>query len=884
MQKQKKKNAFTFAIFLLLLASTIFAIPPIVKAHDPPWKIPTTAYMNISPNPVGVGQTVFVVVWLDRTPSGTSVSNDIRFMNYQLTIIKPDGTEDHYTWPVVTDTTSSAYTTYTPQQVGNYSVRFDFPGQVFTWSGAYQNDTFNPSSRTLPLVVQQEELPNPVTSYPLPSEYWTRPIEGQNTDWFSISSNWLGSGSPNLSGLLRKIQTDGTAPNSEHIMWTKPISDGGVVGGSHVGVDGNTFYPGLTYNRRFGAQIIMYDRLFYQEPLGNSGSGGDYVAVDLRTGKELWRTNTTGIGVPSFGYFYDMETANQHGVLPEGLLFTSNFARAYDPSTGRVTTMNITNVPTAAASNLGPKGEHLRYVWNYAARTLAQWNSSKALGYQSGTGVGGWYSGTIPANAPITPVPSGTNNNWNGSMWVTSTVRAAQGYSVAISTPAYDWNVSIPDLNGLASASVISAKYGDMIFGRSSSFVGSIAPSSFGTPDPYTLWALNLKPGQEGKLLWIKNYTAPPNNVTVLQGTVDFDTRIFTLYIKESMQWFGYSLDDGSQVWGPTPRPLSDFDYYEPDTTAVAAFGKFFYSNYGGICYAYDGKTGELLWTYGNGGPGNTTDNGFGGAWGRTPIQPEVLADGKIYLTSTEHSPNAPLYKNSRLICLNITNGDELWSILNYGGTYGGFGPQAAVADGYLVTLNHYDYQIYCYGKGPSSMTVTAPDAGIEVGKSIVIRGTLMDIAEGSKQPEQAARFPNGLAIVSDDSMAQWMEYVYMQKPRPADTTGVPVTVSVLDANGNYRTIGETTSDSDGFFSFDWKPDIEGKYTVYASFIGSESYWPSHAVTSFAADAAPTSPTPTRAPEPLTVETYFVPAIAGLFVLIILVAVVLGLLMLRKRP
>jgi len=66
--------------------------------------------------------------------------------------------------------------------------------------------------------------------------------------------------------------------------------------------------------------------------------------------------------------------------------------------------------------------------------------------------------------------------------------------------------------------------------------------------------------------------------------------------------------------------------------------------------------------------------------------------------------------------------------------------------------------------------------------------------------------------------MGDWMEYVYMQKPRPMDATGVPVTISVVDANGNYRDIGVVTSDADGFFNLNWKPDIEDQYNVYASF------------------------------------------------------------------
>jgi hypothetical protein len=127
------------------------------------------------------------------------------------------------------------------------------------------------------------------------------------------------------------------------------------------------------------------------------------------------------------------------------------------------------------------------------------------------------------------------------------------------------------------------------------------------------------------------------------------------------------------------------------------------------------------------------------------------------------------------------------------------------------------------------------------------------------------------------------MEYVYMQKPRPMDAVGVPVALSVVDSNGNYRDIGVTTSDSDGYFSFNWQPDIEGKYTVYASFEGSESYWPSHAVSSFAVDPAAATPTPTAEPAKSVSDVYFIPAIAGLFVFVAIIGVAI-ILVLRKRP
>ena len=102
-------------------------------------------------------------------------------------------------------------------------------------------------------------------------------------------------------------------------------------------------------------------------------------------------------------------------------------------------------------------------------------------------------------------------------------------------------------------------------------------------------------------------------------------------------------------------------------------------------------------------------------------------------------------------------------------------GQNDLVADGYFVYLNIYDMQIYTLGKGASKLTVDAPLAAVSQGQSVVIRGTVTDIAAGTQQEEQAARFPNGVPCVSDASMRAWMEYVYMQQNKPTDVTGVPI-------------------------------------------------------------------------------------------------------------
>ena len=77
--------------------------------------------------------------------------------------------------------------------------------------------------------------------------------------------------------------------------------------------------------------------------------------------------------------------------------------------------------------------------------------------------------------------------------------------------------------------------------------------------------------------------------------------------------------------------------------------------------------------------------------------------------------------------------------------------------------------------------------------------------------------------------MTGFMEAVYQQQPMPTNLTGVPVTINVVDSNGNYRTIGTATSNAYGTYSLTWTPDISGDYTVIANFAGTESYYPSEA-------------------------------------------------------
>jgi hypothetical protein len=882
--------AILIAAILTLSMTASIILQPTVNAHTPPWTVVSYAYMIVAPNPVGVGQTVAVVMWIDCPLPGAVLGNGIRRANYMLTITKPDGKVSTQTWENITDPTGLQYYQYTPDQVGNYTLKFSYPGQNYTWtsstSGAntiYTGDIFLAASKTTTLTVQQEPIPAAIDSYPLPTNYWTYPIEGQNTNWYTIASNWLGV--PYIVGAVVSsanpgaYQPDGSAPNSAHIMWTKPIQYGGLVGGNDTAVPGEMWYGGLSYNPRFNNPIIMQGTLFYQEPFGNSGSGGYLVAVDLQTGQELWRVNASATGVslvPSFGYIYTLENPNQHGSLSNGLLVASTTSypglgtvwKGYDPRTGVLTTMNVTNVPGGTAV-AGPSGEYLIYaVTNLGTTTnpkwyLSQWNSSDVFGNIFGlvaTSPSGWYSGTENASLPS----------------------------------CYDWNISLPTLSGTGWSIVSAARgavplvsLGNMMLLVQGTFGGHAGEGLGATPistDPANITAISLRPGTIGQVLWTKTYQPAPGNNTRMIVCWDPSNGVFVFGDKESFTFYGYSLADGSQLWGPTVLTndfTSDYNYMYVSLENIA-YGKMYHYGYSGILGCYDDKTGNLLWTYGNGGEGNSTLSGLQTAYGRYPIFLGTIADGKVYLVSVEHSPNSPLYKGAELRCINATDGTEIWAIMNWGNQISG--AEVAVASGYLTTLNSYDAQIYCYGMGPSQTTVTAPDVGVTTATPITIRGTVMDISAGTKQNQQAADFPNGVPCASDDSESAWMEYVYMQKPMPTNATGVPVTLSVIDSNGNYRQIGNTTTDASGTYSFSWTPDIPGKYTVIATFAGSNSYWGSSAESAFTASAAPATASPYPVVNLPPTEMYFTISTVAIIIAIAIVGAVLALLMLRKRP
>jgi outer membrane protein assembly factor BamB len=662
-------------------------------------------------------------------------------------------------------------------------------------------------------------------------------------------------------------------------------------------------YSGGSYEGRFTNALILNGLLFFPDPLGHSNNGGGYTAVDLKTGEVKWHSDTLNvfnntvpsvnnvavplIPAPSFGQLYDYESPNQHGVTG-GILWQSTTAsgvttwQGFDAFTGKWI-FNETGVPggTDVYSN---DGELVRYVLSYSTASntgwLALWNNTQEqMGLHLGLGT--------------------TTNAWQ---W-----RPA-GKSVNMSN-AYSWNVSLPNLSGNANPAIVQILPGDLILGRSSGIAAGVGDKF--TPEPYTMWAISDKPSNRGQLLWKVSYPAPAANITRRFLTVPIDplNRMFIMSDVETMQFLGYNLDTGQRIWGPTNIPMRAYQYYGGGEgggqRGVIAYGNVYIQGYGGEIFCIDAKNGNLVWRY------NNTEGGVDTPWGLRPIFIGAIADGKVYAFNNEHSPNSPLYLEQCVYCIDAFTGKEIYKMIGWAGQTGGPGTSTMVlADGVVVYYNYYDNRLYAVGKGPSKVTIDAPMTAASLGQKVVLRGSITDQSAGAKAAIASGEF-SVVPCMSDADQAKWMEYIFMQKPKPANAKGVAVHLTATDPNGNFQDIGTATSDGFGNFAITWTPPVPGLYTVTAKFDGSESYYESESGTSFVVgDAAPApavtptptsplptqpstgptptpvsptpvSPSPTVAPPPAAatpVETYIAIGVA-----VIVVIAVAAALVLRKR-
>ena len=837
---QRRQTIFTATLILLLTFSAFMTIMPIANAHSPAWNIPTWCYATVTNDLIGVNQMVNVVFWLNVPPPTANGVYGDRWIFY-VDVTKPDGTTQTL-GPIKSDPVGDGYVGYTPTQTGKYTFVARFDGQKITGlptdpylsasaqTGAINiNDTYTASkSSPITVTVQQTQIQG-WQEPPLPTEYWQIPINAANRNWYTLAGNWL-AGAAQVNGPTDRFGY-GQAPESAHVLWTKPMWAGGIMDARY----GNTGYETGNYEGlNFVPPIILNGKIYYNtQSLPIEG----WTCLDLYTGETDYFHNTTGpvTGVSAsssgsipgeslaFGQILNYDSPNQHGGMPYLWSTTdpsqSNTWRMYDAFTGNYI-CSIANVSAGGTAVYGKDGSILRFAisGSGANKRLTIWNTTQAI----------WWK------------PSWTSNEyWMWRPGLNMTYDGRNGFSL---------NVTIPNVQG----SILAVREDQFVIGGTSGMNRVNETLVLGN-----LWALNLDPskGEIGSLLWNITYTPPydvvPTTVPVSMyrghvygPTVDPEDGVFLFVNSMTLERWAFSLSTGQQLWGPTaPEPAMQF--YGIYSSIYQ--GKVLDYGYGGELIAYNATTGKVMWIY------NATNVGFESPYGYYPIHVACIADGKIYMVSGEHSESQPLWRGSYIRCINATDGTEIWKILHWGaGATGGHLTTTfvVVADGYLVGLNYYDNQLYCYGKGPSQVTVAAPQTIVPRGIGVLITGTITDQSPGAK----------GTPAISDADQEVWMEHLYEQQALPTNAKGVPVHLTAVDPNGNTQEIGTAVSNIGGTYGITWTPPVEGTYLITATFAGSKSYGSSYA-TNYLAVGPATTPAAIVTPAPTqTTETTPTPA------------------------
>jgi outer membrane protein assembly factor BamB len=874
MKMQNVKNK-TMAIIVALILMTSMGISTFAmqfaNAKNVNGTIPTYAYLIANPEECAVGQTIYLAMWIDKVPpSAAGIAGGDLWGGFTITVTAPDGTNKTL-GPFISDNAGGAPATFVPTALGNYTFTFNFPGMTLTGNAnsgnpsdaylqahpsIYAGNVYGASTSQPAVVVVGQTPASTIPENPLPTGYWENPIQGFNHLWYAIGGDWLGMEAATFANTGNYAYDGNFNPYSQpvlapHILWTRPEAFGGQVGGVYntsigTGDEASIYYTGAEYQPKF-SPVIMAGVLYYEDYPTSTASPNGWYAVNLRSGDTIWYMNTTDHLI--CGQNYNYKSINQYGVYPYLWGSRGSFLDMFDAKTGKYI-LTINSV-VSGTKILGDEGSILEYYVNTttvgsgdtAIRTssLTLWNSSKAIAPNI---VSQW-----------SPTQGGNFSYQQGIEW---TIPLPQSYN--------GWNFTNPGV-GPVSFGIRAIDRDDHIIVFSLT-IGNLSSSPWELQAGYTMGGTTNGEGP-AKQLWIVN-----NTVTAFtsRSAGPAGGGVYTEYEKETLQWYGYNIHTGAQMWNNyyNGNPLGYYD----QKSAVIAYGCLYTWTFGGWVYCYNLTTGATIWSWSDGSAGTNTPYGVNPLW--IIGNAEATVAGGMFYVETGHNYGPPLFSGAMIYALNATDGKLVWQFLNTAST-----SSLPVVYGDMLSFDCYDLQIYCYGKGLTATTVdTQP--GINANSKVLITGTVTDQSPGQTCLGIPAA---GTPAIADASMSDWMAYLYKQSPEPMNATGVPVTLSYIDPNNNTYTIGSTTSDINGHYSYAFTPDVSGSYTVIATFGGSNSYFASSGETSmlYAQPASATS-TPGPTPPQSAADMYFVPAVAGIIVAIVIVGAILVLLLLRKRP
>ena len=153
--------------------------------------------------------------------------------------------------------------------------------------------------------------------------------------------------------------------------------------------------------------------------------------------------------------------------------------------------------------------------------------------------------------------------------------------------------------------------------------------------------------------------------------------------------------------------------------------------------YAYDLQTGQVDWTYTLKDPYSEPVTGENW-WGWI----NIIADGKIYIGTLEHSANSPMPRGAPYACVNATDGSEIFRIngLMRETRWGG---NPVMGDSIIAGFDTYDVHDLRNGQRTKrKQPLQHLQKFQSKGSSVLIEGTVMDVSPGTKSHALTLRFP----------------------------------------------------------------------------------------------------------------------------------------------
>ena len=205
------------------------------------------------------------------------------------------------------------------------------------------------------------------------------------------------------------------------------------------------------------------------------------------------------------------------------------------------------------------------------------------------------------------------------------------------------------------------------------------------------LGATNITyPGTKALLPWTREMSGAGDGLYIMGNDVNMDVVAYnarTCTKAWDTQLFGTN--------GATPN-IYDLFQIKP------YFGKglSIWEALGGDIWAINTTTGRVVWyantTMWSGSSGIETPYNVWPVW----VFSSSCVSNDVGYFAGGHEYNPPLFHGAQLYAVNMTDGSLVWKELDTSVT------STIIAYGKVVSLNAYDNQLYCFGKGPSAMTV----------------------------------------------------------------------------------------------------------------------------------------------------------------------------------